>query len=116
MHLADYATIKRLEDCFKLLWPRGQGLVDRYYRELFCEHEEPSALFHEDLNEQEQKLIAILAFILQSLPKPDEMAEAMRELGQRYVDYGTQVEHYPSFTTRSSLKWRRYWVTPGITN
>ena len=91
----DQALIERLERSFKLLAPRGQELVDRFYAKLFSENRSVRKMFPEDMAGQKRKLLASLIFVVQNLRKPDQMVGPLHEMGSRHLEYGTQAEHYP---------------------
>lgn len=93
--IVDQALIERLERSFKLLAPRGQELVDRFYAKLFSENRPVRKLFPDDMTGQKKKLLASLIFVVQNLRKPDRMVGPLHEMGSRHVGYGTQAEHYP---------------------
>ena len=93
--MVDEALIERLERSFKLLAPRGQELVDRFYAKLFSENRPLREMFPDNMTEQKQKLLASLVFVVQNLRKPDQMVDPLREMGRRHAGYGTQAEHYP---------------------
>ena len=91
----DQALVERLERSFKLLAPRGQELVDRFYAKLFSENRALRDMFPNDMSEQKQKLLASLVFVVKNLRKPDQMVGPLHEMDMRHEGYGAQAEHYP---------------------
>jgi hemoglobin-like flavoprotein len=91
----DSEMIARLENSFKLLAPRAQELVDRFYAHLFSAHPEVRSMFPEQMSEQKKKLLASLVFVVQNLRKPQEMQSPLMDMGARHLEYGTMEEHYP---------------------
>ena len=91
--MVDEALIERLERSFKLLAPRGQELVDRFYAKLFSENRPLREMFPDNMTSQKEKLLASLVFVVQNLRKPDQMVGPLHEMGRRHQGYGTQAEH-----------------------
>ena len=89
----DQELIERLERSFKLLAPRGQELVDRFYAKLFSENRSVREMFPDNMTSQKEKLLASLVFVVQNLRKPDQMVGPLHEMGRRHQGYGTQAEH-----------------------
>ena len=91
----DLALVQRLEDSFKLIAPRGPELVDRFYAHLFAKNPGLRAMFPADLAAQKKKLLAAIGLIMQYLRRPEQLTAPLRDLGERHVAYGAQLEHYP---------------------
>ena len=78
-------------------------------------------LFPSDLTAQGQKLMATLAFVVNGLDDIEAILPAVRDLGARHVDYGTDPAHYdavgeallwtleqglgPAFTQEVKMAW-----------
>jgi hemoglobin-like flavoprotein len=60
-------------------------------------------LFVQDIRVQSRKLMAMLAVAVDSLDDLDQLAPALRALGQRHAGYGVQPEHYA--TLKAALLW-----------
>ncbi len=97
----DEALIKRLEDSFNLLAPRGEELVDRFYGNLFAGHAEVRPMFPDNIADQRKKLLASLVLVVKNLRTPQKLVEPLKELGRRHAGYDVQPEHYP--VVRSTL-------------
>lgn len=50
--------------------------------------------FKDDLQQQGQKLMAVLALAVRGLDRPETILEAVQRLGQRHAGYGVQPHHY----------------------
>lgn len=89
--------VELLESSFAALAPRGQVLVETFYRNLFADHPEVRPLFaNVDLPKQKQKLLASLKLVVDNLRKPKVLNPALEALGARHVDYGVREQHYPA--------------------
>lgn len=91
----DEALIKRLEDSFKMLAPRGPELMDRFYAHLFSKHPALRKMFPRDMSGQKNKLLAALVLVVQNLRNPEALQPVLIEMGGRHAGYGTEPEHYP---------------------
>ena len=88
--------IDALETSFDLIAPRGEELVDTFYRRLFATAPSVAPLFAgTDMSRQKAKLLATLVLVRNSLRDLDALVPKLRELGERHGAYGAQAEHYP---------------------
>ena len=88
--------VELLERSFDLIAPRGQELVDRFYRRLFETAPSTKPLFERvDMDTQKSSLLAILITLRESLRDLSVIAPDLEELGARHVEYGARPEHYP---------------------
>ena len=88
-------NVELLEQSFKLVAPKGEALVSRFYERLFQKYPSVKPLFaHTSLAEQKKKLLASLVLVIQNLRRPDKLTEVLQALGARHVDYGAQPAHY----------------------
>jgi methyl-accepting chemotaxis protein len=88
--------VDALETSFDLIAPRGEELVETFYRRLFAAAPSVRPLFAgADMSRQETKLLATLVLVRQSLRNLDSIVPKLRELGARHGAYGARVEHYP---------------------
>jgi len=92
----DESTIQRLETSFNLLAPRGEELVDHFYQSLFTNYPGVRSLFPDDIKDQQKKLLASLAVVVQNLRTPEKLAEPLAQLGRRHQDYKAEPDHYPA--------------------
>ena len=88
--------VDALETSFDLIAPRGEELVETFYRRLFAAAPSVAPLFAgTEMRRQETKLLATLVLLRKSLPDLDALVPKLRELGGRHSVYGAQAEHYP---------------------
>ncbi len=84
-----------LETSFELLASNAEALVARFYDELFKRHPAVIPLFKNTSREKQQsKLLGALKLVVANLRKPDILAPALTEMGQRHQTYGVQPAHY----------------------
>ncbi len=91
----DTQTTDRLQKSFKLLAPRGEELVDRFYAHLFAENPTLRPMFPKNMGDQKRKLLASLAFVIQNITQPESLMKPLKGLGAIHAEFGTQAEHYP---------------------
>lgn len=84
-----------LEHSFDLLAPRGDAVVDTFYRRLFAVAPDTRALFAADLAAQKRALLATLVVLRTSLRQLEAIVPALRALGARHRGYGVRPEQYP---------------------
>jgi hemoglobin-like flavoprotein len=88
--------LETLETSFDLLAPRGEELVEIFYRRLFAAAPEVQPLFAgADMLNQRTKLLATLVLLRKSLRDLKGIAPRLRTLGALHVAYGARPEHYP---------------------
>jgi nitric oxide dioxygenase len=76
--------------------PRGDELVDEFYRRLFEAAPAVLPLFADtDMQRQKTMLLGMLVLLRKSLRDLRVILPKLRELGARHVTYGAQPEHYP---------------------
>jgi methyl-accepting chemotaxis protein len=86
---------KVLEQSFKLLAPKGEALVARFYERLFQKYPQVKPLFKSaTMADQKKKLLASLVLVVQNLRHPAKLTRALEKLGGRHVAYGAQPAHY----------------------
>ena len=88
-------NVELLEQSFKLVAPKADALVERFYERLFQKYPAVKPLFKQaSMADQKKKLLASLVLVIQNLRKPDKLTEALQAMGARHVDYGTLPAHY----------------------
>lgn len=88
--------IDALETSFDQLTPRGDELMDVFYRRLFVRAPSLRPLFlGTDLRRQKAMLLAALVLLRKSLRELHSVTPTLRGLGARHVRYGARPEHYP---------------------
>jgi hemoglobin-like flavoprotein len=88
--------VHALETSFDLIAPRGEELVDTFYRRLFAAAPAVEPLFAgTELSRQKAKLLAALVLLRKSLRDLDAIVPTLRRLGERHDAYGARPDHYP---------------------
>jgi hemoglobin-like flavoprotein len=88
--------IDALETSFDQITPRGDELMDVFYRRLFARAPSLRPLFlGTDLKRQKAMLLAALVLLRKSLRELHTVTPTLRGLGARHVRYGARPEHYP---------------------
>jgi hemoglobin-like flavoprotein len=88
--------LQALETSFDIVAPRGDELMDEFYKRLFEAAPAVMPLFAgSDLKRQKTMLLGTLVLLRKSLRDLDAIVPKLRELGARHVAYGAQPEHYP---------------------
>jgi hemoglobin-like flavoprotein len=83
--------------------PIAPQAADLFYGKLFELDPKLRPLFKEDMAEQKEKLMDMLAVAVKGLTKLDTIVPAVRNLGMRHVDYGVTEDHYA--TVGEALLW-----------
>jgi len=90
-------NVELLEQSFQAVAPRGEDLVETFYRNLFNDYPQVKPMFESvPMADQKKKLLASLKLVVENLRKPEVLTEALQQLGARHVEYGTQEKHYPA--------------------
>lgn len=88
-------NVELLESSFKLVAPKADALVNRFYERLFKKYPSVKPMFkNASMKEQKKKLLASLVLVIQNLRHPDKLTAALQQLGARHVAYGTKPAHY----------------------
>jgi hemoglobin-like flavoprotein len=89
-------NLNALETSFDHIAPRGDELVDVFYRRLFAAAPAVQPLFADtDLKRQKGMLLATLVLLRRSLRDLGSVTPKLRDMGARHVHYGALPEHYP---------------------
>ncbi|MCS6287532.1 MAG: methyl-accepting chemotaxis protein [Nitrospira sp.] len=87
--------VELLESSFKLVAPKGDALVTRFYERLFKKYPSVKPLFKKtSIKEQKKKLLASLVLVIQNLRRPDKLTPVLQDMGARHVGYGAKPAHY----------------------
>ena len=78
-------------------------LAQLFYGRLFSLEPSTRALFHSDIRLQGEKLMAMLAAVVDSADNLDAMRPQLRDLGRRHLEYGATPAHYDAVA--SALVW-----------
>ena len=88
--------LEALETSFDVVAPRGDELMDEFYKGLFKAAPAVMPLFAgTDLKRQKTMLLGTLVLLRKSLRDLDAIVPKLRELGARHVAYGAEPAHYP---------------------
>ncbi len=89
-------TVELLESSFALLAPRAEELVRTFYSSLFKKYPDLTPMFaNTTMERQSEKLVAALSTVVGSLRNPEGLAQVLRQLGEKHVNYGVKPDHYP---------------------
>jgi len=89
-------AVDKLETSFDLLAPRGEELVELFYRNLFEAAPEVQPLFASvDMKRQRAMLLAALVLLRNSLRDLDALLPKLHAMGARHTAYGATAEMYP---------------------
>ncbi|NES68303.1 MAG: hypothetical protein F6K24_25235, partial [Okeania sp. SIO2D1] len=90
------SPIELIETSFEKIKPRGAEFAASFYENLFAAYPEAKPLFaNTDIQQQEKKLLNSLVLVVESLRQPEVLAQVLRALGARHINYGTLPQHYP---------------------
>ncbi|NEO55233.1 MAG: globin [Okeania sp. SIO3B5] len=90
------SPIELIETSFEKIKPRGAEFAASFYENLFAAYPEAKPLFaNTDIQQQEKKLLNSLVLVVESLHHPEALAQVLRALGARHINYGTLPQHYP---------------------
>jgi hemoglobin-like flavoprotein len=68
-----------------------------FYRHFFALAPQAQALFQNDLEKQNHKLLATISLIVAKLPKIEQIHEELRGLAHRHNKYGAKIEYFAPF-------------------
>jgi len=89
--------IELLEQSFAAVAPKGDELVDAFYRNLFADYPSVLPLFEGiEIADQKKKLLAALKTVVANLRKPEVLEPTLLDMGARHIGYGAQEAHYPA--------------------
>ncbi|TCO76571.1 methyl-accepting chemotaxis protein [Chromatocurvus halotolerans] len=91
----DTLQLSLLEESFAILEPFGEQVVGRFYDKLFTDYPSVKPLFQNTTTAKQQtKLLAALKLVVNSLRKPEQLEQALVEMGARHQAYGAEPAHY----------------------
>ncbi|MCG8548003.1 MAG: globin domain-containing protein [Alphaproteobacteria bacterium] len=97
------AQIAVVKESFAKVVPIKETAAELFYNRLFELDPSLKRLFHTDMKEQGQKLMATLAVAVGGLDNLDAIIPVVRDLGARHVGYGVEEAHYE--TVGTALIW-----------
>jgi len=88
------AQQKLVQASFAQVAPIADQAATLFYEELFQRDPKLRALFKEDMTEQRQKLMSMLATAVAHVGDWGKVSSAVRALGQRHAGYGVKPADY----------------------
>src|SRR6266498_1442673 len=95
--------IQAVQNSFRMLEPVAETAMMKFYDRLFELDPMLRHLFRASREEQAKKLAQVLAVVVKSLGRPEQILGAVKDLGRRHVAYGVTNEHYA--TVGAALLW-----------
>lgn len=92
-----------VRDSFGCLREVGGPLTLLFYGRLFALEPALRPMFHGDIGRQGQKLLEMLAAVVDGLDRLDALRPALEAMGQRHAGYGVAPRHYA--LVEESLAW-----------
>lgn len=82
---------------FERVEPIAQEVGELFYTRLFEMDPAVRQLFRSDMKRQALMLMTVIGMAVRSLDRPETVAESVRALGQRHVNYGVRTADYNTF-------------------
>jgi hemoglobin-like flavoprotein len=95
--------VKLVQQSFSQVAPIADQAATIFYDRLFEIAPQVKAMFPADMTEQNKKLMATLAIVVNGLSDLPSILPAASALAKRHVAYGAKPEHYP--VVGSALLW-----------
>jgi hemoglobin-like flavoprotein len=95
--------IDLVQESFRKVVPIQQTAAQLFYSRLFELDPSLEDMFRGDMNQQGQKLMAAMTFVVDGLGNVADILPAIQDLGRRHAGYGVQPRHYQ--TVASALLW-----------
>jgi len=92
-----------VRDSFAKVAPIAPAAASMFYGRLFTLDPSLKSLFTGDMEEQGEKLMMIIATVVGSLDRFEQIAPTVRELGRRHAGYGVKAAHFD--TVAAALLW-----------
>jgi len=86
--------VKLVQESFAKVAPIADQAAEIFYDRLFEVAPAVRSLFHGDMAEQRQRLMATLAVVVNGLSNLASVLPAASALAKRHVGYGVKPEHY----------------------
>src|SRR4051812_36220366 len=85
--------IQAVQESFRSLEPVAEPAMMKFYDRLFEMDPRLRHMFRNTREEQAQKLAQILAVVVKSLTAPEQILNAVKDLGRRHAAYGVTEGH-----------------------
>ena len=86
--------VELVQSSFKKVEPIASTAGDLFYGRLFEIAPEVRPMFSDNIEEQRDKLMAVLATAVNNLHQVDQIIDTVKQLGAKHVDYGVKDAHY----------------------
>lgn len=90
----DAQTIARVRTSWSQVQPIRSAAAALFYRQLFADAPGLRVLFRGDLQEQGERLMQMMDWLVDRLDDPPTLLAALAELGRRHAGFGVQPSHY----------------------
>jgi hemoglobin-like flavoprotein len=89
-------NVEVLESSFEQIKPHSRDFAASFYNNLFVDYPHVRSLFEKtSMEDQYEKLMVSLAYVLENLRHPHLWRDALKNLGGRHMEYGVIQTHYP---------------------
>jgi hemoglobin-like flavoprotein len=95
--------IEAIRNTFGMIEPTANTAMVAFYERMFELDPSMRRLFRVTVEEQGKKLAQVIAIVVKSLDRMEEILPAVRELGARHTQYGVTEQHYA--TGGAALLW-----------
>ena len=95
--------VELVQASFRRIEAGVEGAMMLFYERLFQLDPSLRSMFRATKEEQGKKLAQVLAVVVRSLDRLEQILPAVRELGARHANYGVKDEHYQ--TVAEALLW-----------
>src|SRR4029077_20588322 len=92
-----------VRDSFAKVAPIAPAAASLFYGRLFTLDPSLKSLFTGEMEEQGEKLMMMIATVVGSLDRFEQIAQTVRELGPRHAGYGVKAAHFD--TVAAALLW-----------
>jgi hemoglobin-like flavoprotein len=102
-----------VQQSFAKVAPIADQAAAMFYDRLFEIAPAVKILFPSDMAEQQRKLMATLAIVVNGLSNLESILPAASSLATRHVAYGAKPEHYPVVGSALLWRWKKGLAKPG---
>jgi hemoglobin-like flavoprotein len=89
-------NVELLESSFSRIEEQESKFMDHFYTHLFADYPEVKPLFtNTNMEKQAKQLFKSLVLVVKNLRSPDVLANLLKGLGTRHIQYGVMPKHYP---------------------
>jgi methyl-accepting chemotaxis protein len=90
----DVQSIAQVRASWSQVQPIRSAAAALFYRHLFADAPGLRALFRGDLQQQGDRLMQMMDWLVDRLDDPPTLLAALADLGRRHAGYGVQASHY----------------------